>query len=318
MGPSTPVAQACLRLMPVAVVITITSLSVHVLMLQVLRIPYPDMSGIGRVGLVLVVLRIFALLLVYRLSSPALDTLRLPVRIAAVALLDMAVAGNARAAVMDAVVTTGLAFPTVRLLVDVAESVVLAAFVVALRPLLRRTPGLIASALVLAGATTFLIAPAARWMLAPFARLRRPEVFTEPYGVYVLSWSYAMFLETTAAVMGIAILVGARLSIRPAVALLQFVTLVLLLRGTLVMQLVFPWFMHGGMTQSLLSTSQFFLQDVVLAVMAWLAWRRPGLPDGAFVMTTAAGLDERHAITRSGKFDPAADIRTGHNPRSME
>lgn len=265
-----------LRLLPVAIAIAIAtaSLSVHVVMLQVLGVPYPDMSGVGRFGLVLVALRILALLVVCRLALPALAPLSAVGRIAAVALIDMAVAGNVRAAVMEAVVTTDAAFAAIELPMQMAQSLVLAVLVVVSTRLTRRLTGLLSTTLVLTGATTLFLDPIARAIIAPFAHLRRPEVYTEPYGAYVLAWSYATFLETAAAAMAIAILVGTRLSKRPTVGLLQFVTLILLLRGTLVMQLLFPWSMRGGVLPSMLSTGQFFLQDLVLAVLAWLAWRR--------------------------------------------
>ncbi|MFS0772736.1 hypothetical protein [Sphingomonas sp. 1P08PE] len=263
-----------MRLVPAAMVITFVSLSVHVVMLQVLHIAYPDMSGVGRLGLVLVALRVFSLLVVYRLAYPVLGPLPVIGRVAAVALLDTAVAGNVRAAVMDAVVTNGSTFPAVKLVSELSQSLVLAILIEVSRRLIRRPIGLLAATLVITGVTTFLVAPAARAAIAPFANLRRPEIYTEPYGVYVLSWSYATFLETTVAVLTIAALVGRRLSPVPVIGVLQFATLVLLLRGTLVMQLLFPWSMRPGVSEAMLSTAQFFLQDLVLAVLAWLAWWR--------------------------------------------
>lgn len=257
--------------------IAVASLSVHVFMLQVLGVPYPDLQGVGASGLVLVAVRMFALFVVVRLAPAAFLALPIAARIGLVALLDTMLAGNIRSALMEGVVTEGLVAPALGLLAQLTTSLILAMILVVSRSLTRRLPVLTVVALATTAFMSLIVAPFISAIEEPFAHLARPEIHTPPYGVAVLSWSYATFLETVSATLAVAWATSGALSRKPLVAALQFVVLVLALRGTLVMQLLFPWLMQTGFAASALSTSQFFLQDLVMASLTWWIWR-PSLP----------------------------------------
>lgn len=261
------------RLVAAASVIAAAALSIHVVMLQVIGVPYPDMAGIGSIGLVLVVLRLIALVLLYRLALPVMGRLPFLTRIIALALLDTAITGNMRGAVMAAVVTADPIFPSITLAAQLTESVVLATLIIGSAKAVRGPVGIVAAGFALAGVKVFAIGPVAQAAIGRLGIPPSPELYRPPYGIYVLAWSYVSFLESVAAVLVVAALVHGRLAMRPSVALLQYTALILLLRGTLVMQLLFPWFMHSDPLRAALSTSQFFLQDIALAVMASWAWR---------------------------------------------
>ncbi|MET0327661.1 MAG: hypothetical protein ABW163_02710 [Luteimonas sp.] len=266
-----------------AIGIAIIALSVHVVMLQVLHVPYPDMRGVGTFGLVLLAGRILALFVLCRLAAPWLGTRPVALQLGVVALLDLAIAGDVRASVMQAVVTGSFVHPALTLVVAVAESVLLAVIALTLTHLLRGPLRLVLAALATTALQAFVIGPATAAIAQPFAHFQQPSLHVQPYGAYVLAWSYASFLETVAAVLVIARLASPRLSARRGLAFVQFALLVLLLRGTLVMQLLFPLRMQGGVAPAALSTSQFFLQDLVMVVLAWWAWTYRTRRNGAIV-----------------------------------
>lgn len=243
-------------------------------MLQVLTIPYPDMVGVGRWGLVLVFLRVAALVGVYRLAGSALKARGLLLQVVAVALIDTAIAGNIRSAIMQAVVTESLSFPAITLAVELLGSLGLAAIIVVSQRTTDNNTAVVLSVIAAAAALVFGIGPLGRTFVQRYESLEMPEVHKQPYGIDILAWSYPTYLETVLAVLVVAWLILPRLSRRSGVNLLQFCLVILLLRGTLVMQMLFPWLMRGPTATAALSVSQFFLQDLLMgALVWWSAWR---------------------------------------------
>lgn len=264
-----------------ACIIAAASLSIHVVMLQVLQIPYPDFTGIGRWGLVLVLMRILALFAAYRLMLPCLAGRGLAQRIVLLAILDAAIAGKMRSAIMEGVTSLSVLNPLIGLALGLIESLIVAALVVILVRGSRRVPMLMVWSVVSTALLTLVISPFVRRTGAALMAPAQPPVFLPPYGPGVLTVSYVTFLESVAAVIALTLLVAPRLSATSGRNMLQMVTLVLLLRGTLVMQLLFPWLMNAPVGSAMLHTSQFFLQDLALAAMVWVRWRMIGLPHEA-------------------------------------
>jgi len=74
-------------------------------------VPYPDLQGIGRIGLVLDLLRTLELMLVHEAEVPVLGRAGLLMRLTLIALVDVAVAGNLRSAIIKWVTTSLQADP---------------------------------------------------------------------------------------------------------------------------------------------------------------------------------------------------------------
>lgn len=258
------------RMFAAMIIIAIISLTIHIVMLQFFNIPYPNMQGVGRVGLLLVALRVLALVMVVRLWRPVLEKSPLVAEIGVLALLSLTIGGDIRSAIMGIVTTTSFAFELIELASKVVNNLVLAAMIVSSARRLQSYAALATASVVITATMMFLVSPAIGSLVAPYSHLAQPEVYTQPYGPYVLGWSYPTFLETVFAVLAIAVLAGPRLSSHSFVSLLQFVALILLLRGTLILQVLFPWFMKAGPGLAALSISQFFLQDLAMAVLVWV------------------------------------------------
>jgi hypothetical protein len=266
-------AALILRALPALIAIAIVSLSIHVVMLQGLGVAHPDFSSVGLTGLLVVVGQNLALLILYRLFRRALPGLKPVAGIALILLADMVVTDQFRLAVMSAVTTASLAFPAIVLLASLAGSLVLALLVVAMARYLRGPLTQSVGAVAITAISTFLVQPGLDRLVGPLSGLARPEIYTEPYGPGVLSVSYALFTLTVAATFAVVAIVAPLLSRRALVNLAQTMVLLLLLRGMLIAQLVFPWLMHGGPASAALGISQFFLQDVVMIGLVWALWR---------------------------------------------
>ncbi|MBA2933515.1 hypothetical protein HZF05_05335 [Sphingomonas sp. CGMCC 1.13654] len=256
------------------VLIAIVSLSIHVVMLQLLGIAHPDFSSVGIWGLLVVVGQTFALIVVYDLARPILDDWRLPARIAFLAAIDIVATDQLRLAVMAGVTTASFAFPLITFLAGAAGTLVVAILIALTAPYLRAPVAKAGVAVAITAISAFVVQPVSNVLVAPFATLARPEIYTEPYGPGVLSISYSFFAATVAAIVLIVAIAAPRLSVRPAANLLQVAALLLLLRGTLVAQLLFPWLIHGGVAHAAIGISQFFLEDLAMAMLAWGLWMR--------------------------------------------
>jgi hypothetical protein len=91
-----------------------------------------------------------------------------------------------------------------------------------------------------------------------------------PYGANVLVPSYLLFAETVMACLVARFVITLRDVAWDRTGLIRYVAIVLLVRGT--SAIMFGW----GPIIGWLSVSQFFLQDLVMAVLVHIAWSRFG------------------------------------------
>lgn len=197
-----------------------------------------------------------------------------PARIALVTAAYLVATDQLRLGIVGGVTTLSVALPAISLLVALAGSVALATLVVGAAPYLRGPATRLAGAAAITGVTIFVVQPALASWERPLMPLARPEVFQEPYPVGVLAVSYALFVLTTLAVLAIVAATFPRARSGVAPPRVRTVGALLLLRGTLVAQLVFPWLVPGSVLLSALAISQFFLQDLLLTFCCWLLWQR--------------------------------------------
>ena len=235
----SPVSQFNYRWLLLGMLVTlIISLSIHVYMLQVLLIPFPDFDGVSLWARLLnTALAVFALIFVCSKARPCLGLLSKATQCIIVAVLYAMLKESLRGILMNGVVTTGWRFDIVTGLPGLAYAFVLSSLVVLLTPMLRNFWSRVTAAAVLTGIATFAIRPVIGMIFAPalkaVAHLDHPEVYAFPYGWQVLIPAYVTYAEPVIACMCIASLVWGSLNARVDLRILQFSLLILSIRGML-------------------------------------------------------------------------------------
>jgi hypothetical protein len=268
------VAPSPLTLVAVVAAIVGISLSIHVVMLQVLWVPYPDTSRIGRLGLFYPLAQSLGLVALAAALLPWLRRFHPAARGPIVGLLFATMNGVLRNALMAGFATTDFRGSVGGFVQQGLFDLLLGTLAFAVVLAVRSTAVRLAAAVILAGVGTFWLNPALASLLGPLlawsARHVRPDVYVVPYGPIILVPSYLLFAETVIACL----LARYVITLRPAAwdphGLFRYVGLVLLVRGVWVM--MFVW----GPIIGMLSVSQFFFQDLVMVLLIQLAWQRLG------------------------------------------
>jgi hypothetical protein len=258
--------------------IVIASLSVHVAMLQVLKVPYPDPSGIGRWRSAVPWTQAAGLVALAAVIVPAVRTRGLMIRWAVVAALFTAINGVLRNALMGAVVTAGYAAPLAGLVFQLVVFLILSAIAVAGVSATRNLAARIALAIGVGAVWLYVLLRGLGTVLAPVmawgARHAQPEIYTEPYGANVLIPSYVSFAETVMACIILRYLGRFASSRWDPQGFWRFAAVVLLARGTLAMTLIWGPMIGPSPAAGLLSVSQFFLQDLVMVMLVHGLFRK--------------------------------------------
>jgi len=265
------------RLVVGAIVVAIISLSVHVIMLQVLGVPFPDRSGVPFWAAFLnVVLAVIALVTFYDLATPQITAWPAWLRWLAIAVLFGSLKEVFRGNLMNGVVTTAWVFSFAQMIAPIVYSLVLSAFVVWALPIVRNTALKFGAMLVVAALMTFAVKPLVGLALSPLmaavSSLNHEDVYPFPYGFHVLFWAYVTYLEPVIACFVAAALVLPGLSLRQMVRTTQFTLLILCIKGALLPTLVFGFFNKSGVWTGMMSESQFLLEGVALAALVALIW----------------------------------------------
>src|ERR1035438_4048979 len=95
-----------------------------------------------------------------------------------------------------------------------------------------------------------------------------------PYGWQVLIPAYLTLAELVIACMLLAVWVWPGLSTKPGIRMLQFVALVLLMKGMLLPTFVYSFYSKTRLPLAMLSQSQFFFETLALAILTRSEERR--------------------------------------------
>ena len=254
------------------------SLSIHVVMLQVLGIPYPDTSKLGIWLRLYPLVQAVGLVGLASVTAPAMRRFPLLVRWLLLTLLFTAMNGGVRNALMAGVVTDGYVAPLAGLIQGLAGNLVLAALALVVVALVRNVALRIVAGAAIGWAVLTQVSPILGAALAPLtgwmAAQARPEVHLPPYGPDVLVPSYVLFAETVIACLIARFAATFRDAAWDPRGLIRYVLLVLSVRGTIVMMGVWSPMIGPNPAAGMLSMSQFFLQDLALAVLVQLAFTR--------------------------------------------
>jgi hypothetical protein len=257
----------------------ILALSVHAVMLQVLNVPFPDMSVVGVPYRYLS--RCFMVLgLIYLCERSANSIGKSPLKrwVLLFLLFQMLSEEIFRAPFMAAYCTTAWIFPFVSQLPRWLSAALLAALIVLATPWLRLVWQKLLGAVVLAAVATFALTPLCS---AVFAKLLESlsylaptgEWCTLPYGWKVLVPAYLTFVEPTIACFIAAALVWRRLSPSSGWRFLQFTVMIVAIKNQLITPFVYALLAKEPGLGALASDGQFALEALVLAVMTGVAWK---------------------------------------------
>ena len=254
------------------------ALSIHVIMLQVLRIPFPEFAGVSVwASLLNTALSVLALIVVCGLAEPQLARLSTVERYITIFLMYAMLREILRGILMNGVVTTAWAYNVLAGLPGVIYAFVLSSLVVFTTSRIREVWLRIFAAAAIAGLMVFAVRPLIGSALTPAlkaaARFAHPEVYPFPYGWQVLLPAYVTYVEPVVACMLFAVLTWQGLSRKPVVRLIQFASLVLLLRGMLLPTFVYSFYSKARLGSAMLSQSQFLFETFTLAIMTALVWQ---------------------------------------------
>lgn len=252
--------------------IVVVSLSIHVVMLQVLWVPYPYPKGLGRLGMLYPLSQSIGLIALAATALPWLRRFPVAIRGPIVGMLFATMNGIVRNALMGGFTTNDFGGGVAGFVHDGLLDLILGTLAVAAVSHLRNIALRLLAALALTAASVFVLNPVLATQLAPIiawsAQHTRPDVYLVPYGPNVLVPSYLLFGETVVACLLARFVITLRDVAWDRSGLIRYIGLVLLVRGTGVM--MFGW----GPIIGMLSVSQFFFQDLAMALLIHLVWIR--------------------------------------------
>jgi hypothetical protein len=261
------------------VVTAVLALSVHVVMLQTLNVPYP--AGYPSAGWAVfgqLALSVLGWMVFYRLVI--LEFARFTVAIRCLMLFLLAAMlreALIRGPVMDGFATTAWSFSFVSNLPRLITILIVSCLVVVTEPLVRRPWRLFLGAVAIAALVQFLCAPYIRiafgHILESIAYLSHDEVYKAPYGWQIEVPAYITYLEPVVACFVMVALVWDGLSKNSLWRTLQFVLLVLAMNTILIRPIVYVFYAPFGPFTALLSMGQFFLEALALALLTACNWR---------------------------------------------
>jgi hypothetical protein len=258
------------------------SLSVHVIMLQVLGIPFPEdhaplwASALNLIGTTT------ALIALRMIARDRLGQFWRTVLLTGLVLFMLK--EGLRGAVMNGVVTTGWSFSLAGALIPLLLGFGIALFCAVLTPSSNSVGRLLfagAAAGVLTVGWQMAVGAGTAPLMAALAQFARPDVYHLPYPPIVLVPAYLTFIEPLIACALLAALVWDRLMGAFATRLAKFVVLVVFIKGVVLRTILFPAFMDPPFFQGMLSQSQFFFEFAALAVLTAVAWDRFGSKGGS-------------------------------------
>lgn len=261
-----------LALLGAIAVIVVVSLSMHVVMLQVLWVPYPYPKGLGRLGLLYPLAKSIGLIALTAAALPWLSRFHIVARGPIIGLLFATMNGIVRNAIMPGFVTSDFAGAVAGFVQEALLDLILGALAVVAVTIIRNSALRIVTALVLTALSIFTLNPALASLLTPLIAWSEThthaDVYLVPYGTKVLVPSYLLFTETVIACLVARFVVTFRDAMWDQTGLIRYVALVLFVRGTFAM--MFGW----GPVIGILSVSQFFFQDLVMALLIHVTWAR--------------------------------------------
>lgn len=260
------------------VLTAVLSLSVHIVLQEVLHIPYPEgrqtIAGWALFGNFL--LSTLGVIWLYRMSKSSLEGLALPVRcLIFFVLLSMLYGDLIRAPFMVGIVSSDWGYAMIQAIPQLLTFLMLTILVVPLAPRLHGLGFQIAAALLISLVVHFIWTP---WVTQEVDRvlamlpLPNRAAFLQMHDWRVLLAAYVTYGEPVIACLVLAKLVWNGLAKSLTERICQFAVLILLVRGLLFGPLMYALGGHRSFLTAFLSVSQFSLEALVLAALTAVTW----------------------------------------------
>jgi hypothetical protein len=257
----------------------VLSLSVHVLMLDVLGIPHPSTDGVPQlIVLINQAFSITATIIFYRLATPTFERFpvvgRCLVLTAIYAMLNEALL---RGFIMDVVISHDWIYCFVQNLARPLEYLAVCSLIVVLAPRLKVGWAITGGGILIAAFSMFAINPPIdrgfRVLIDSLEYLDTGNIHNPPYGWQVNVPSYLTFLEPVIAGYVIAALVLKRFPAPSKRQIGLFVLLILSMKRSIVPTLLYSFYQPRPLPAAILSESQFALEVLVMALLTSLGWQ---------------------------------------------
>ncbi|GBQ96627.1 hypothetical protein AA23498_2688 [Acetobacter nitrogenifigens DSM 23921 = NBRC 105050] len=264
-------------LLPGVVISGACALSIHVVMLQVLGVSFPDTRSTPVwTHMLIEISAITATCAFYGLARPVLGKGGLILSTVALFALTAMEHETVRGIIMNGVVTTAWLYPILQALPGLFLLFTSAALVVFSGELAQGRWVWPVAGAAIGFFVHFAVAPLVESVSSPLlsslSYLGHKDVYSIPYGWNVLVPAYVSYLEPAVATVIMAALVWDRLSKRILVRLAQFVIIVLFMDGVALRWFLYAPFSSSPLGEAVLSESQFLFEATVLALLSGLTW----------------------------------------------
>ncbi|MGQ7855991.1 hypothetical protein ACUN24_17295 [Pedobacter sp. WC2501] len=258
---------------------TILSLSVHVIMLQEMNVPFPELSVITTpYKFVIRIFSVFGLLFFWHLADKKVNGSFVK-KWAILFLIDaMLTESLFRGAFMDGYCTNSLGFMLINNIPKLLTIAIICGLVVFTAPKLNNLLYKFLAAIALAAVFMFAINPlmVAAWkpVMEKISYLTPTGEWCKlPYGSDVLIPAYISFIEPVLASIAMAMLILNQLAPVKWLRLLLFALLVVTVNYQLLMPLFYVVLHKGPFVSNLASEGQFALESIVLAITTGFTWQ---------------------------------------------
>lgn len=268
-----------LRLFACMVATTVLSLSIHVLMFDVFGISHPDNSHLPAMAIVCNdALSFTAAIAFYQLAQDWLGRFPLIARcLTLTAIYSMLGEALLRNFIMDVVVSHDWVYCFVENLPRPTEYLITCSAIAIIAPYLKAPWTMAAGGFAIAAVALFAIYPPINHLfdrvLASIEYLDTGNIYNPPYDWHVDVPSYLTFLEPVSASFVIAASTFHNLSRQPWRRTVQFVALVMAMKGSIVPIALYSFYQHRSLAAAILSESQFTLEILAMAVLTAIGWQ---------------------------------------------
>jgi hypothetical protein len=251
----------------------ICALSVHAIMLQVLGVPFPDLSVVSApYRFAIRAAQTLGLLVFWQYASRSADRSFLKQSGLLFLITAMLTEDLVRGPFMAGYCTHAWVFAFVANIPKLLSLAIVCALIVAATPRLRLAWQRTVAAVVLAAFAMFAVNPLLGMAFAPVMKsiaslAPQSEWCTLPYGPNVLIPAYLSFIEPTLACMAAALLIWHRLPTSRGMRFVQFSLIVLAIKNQLLSPFIYAALARGTFLSGLASEGQFALEALALAVL---------------------------------------------------
>lgn len=257
---------------------TVGALSIHVAMLQVMNVPFPDLSVLTPLARWLIrVTQIVGLMVFWQLAAPLPSAAFIKRWALLFLIVCMLTESLFRGPFMGGYCTGAYAYAfigNVQALLTLAfiSVLVVAVSTWSLQGWRRAIAAFAIATLTMFAATPLVSAAMSPVMKSIAALAPQGEWCALPYGAKVLIPAYVTFLEPTLACVAVAGLVWDRLSPSFGLRLMQFSLIILAIKTQLLMPFLYAALARQPFLHALASEGQFALEALSLAILAGMSW----------------------------------------------